>query len=524
MDVDAQFDLISRNLEEIINEEQIREILNRDGKLKVYWGTATTGKPHVGYLVPMFKISDFLKAGCEVTILLADLHAYLDNMKSDWKLLDKRVQYYEMILRLMLDIAGVDQSKLKFVRGTSFQLARDYTLDMYKMSALLTTSHTEKAGAEVVKQTHDPLMSSLLYPILQALDEEYLDVNVQFGGVDQRKIFMFARTHLPRIGYKPRSYLMNPLVPGLGKPVDGKPAKMSSSLPLSKLDFDDSNEKIKDKLKGAFSVDGVVENNGILALAKYVVFRICENQMRPFLVRRAQEHGGDISFDDYEALETAFTSGELASLDLKNAIAVEMIEVISAIRSQILGKYKDLYDEAYPIIKKGEVKRQTAVEASIHCLDIRVGKIISAEIHPSADSLYVEKIDVGESEPRTIVSGLRNYYTLEEFIGKEVLVICNIPPKKTRDVISNGMVYCVSSSDRSKVELLGVPEGSEVGDRVFCEGYEGKVEDNVKPKRYKRISNLLKTNESGIPTYDGTVWRTEKGELPATSIPNGTVA
>jgi len=57
-------------------------------------------------------------------------------------------------------------------------------------------------------------MSSLLYPILQALDEEYLGVDVQFGGVDQRKIFMFARDHLPRIGYKKRSHLMNPLIPG----------------------------------------------------------------------------------------------------------------------------------------------------------------------------------------------------------------------------------------------------------------------------------------------------------------------
>lgn len=101
-----------------------------------------------------------------------------------------------------------------------------------------------QAGAEVVKQSKNPLMSSLLYPILQvvllgpvgtasgadsraqALDEVYLDVDVQFGGVDQRKIFMFARDHLPRIGYAKRSHLMNPLIPGLGRS-----GKMSSSEP-----------------------------------------------------------------------------------------------------------------------------------------------------------------------------------------------------------------------------------------------------------------------------------------------------
>ena len=49
-----------------------------------------------------------------------------------------------------------------------------------------------KAGAEVVKQVEHPLLSGLLYPGLQALDEEYLKVDCQFGGVDQRKIFTFA--------------------------------------------------------------------------------------------------------------------------------------------------------------------------------------------------------------------------------------------------------------------------------------------------------------------------------------------
>lgn len=61
-----------------------------------------------------------------------------------------------------------------------------------------------QAGAQVVKQAASPLLSSLLYPTLQALDEEYLDVDMQFGGVDQRKIFMFAKENLPKLGYKKR--------------------------------------------------------------------------------------------------------------------------------------------------------------------------------------------------------------------------------------------------------------------------------------------------------------------------------
>ena len=50
---------------------------------------------------------------------------------------------------------------------------------------------------------------------IQALDEEYLGVDAQFGGVDQRKIFMFADKYLPMLGYKKRIHFMNPMIPGL---------------------------------------------------------------------------------------------------------------------------------------------------------------------------------------------------------------------------------------------------------------------------------------------------------------------
>jgi tyrosyl-tRNA synthetase len=62
-------------------------------------GTATTGKPHIAYFVPMSKIADFLLAGCEVTILFADLHAYLDNMKAPWELLNLRTQVNKYFIR-----------------------------------------------------------------------------------------------------------------------------------------------------------------------------------------------------------------------------------------------------------------------------------------------------------------------------------------------------------------------------------------------------------------------------------------
>ena len=76
----------------------------------------------------MSKISDFLKAGCEVTILFADLHAYLDNMKAPWELLSKRTEYYARVIKSALSSIGVPINKLKFVKGSDYQLSKEYTL------------------------------------------------------------------------------------------------------------------------------------------------------------------------------------------------------------------------------------------------------------------------------------------------------------------------------------------------------------------------------------------------------------
>lgn len=70
---EQKWNLISRNLQEILGEDRLKNILKENRDLKIYWGTATTGKPHVAYFVPMSKIADFLRAGCEVK----NMHAIL---------------------------------------------------------------------------------------------------------------------------------------------------------------------------------------------------------------------------------------------------------------------------------------------------------------------------------------------------------------------------------------------------------------------------------------------------------------
>lgn len=85
-------------------------------------------------------------------------------MKAPWELLALRVDYYESSIKEMLKSIGVSIDKLKFVRGTDYELSKEYTLDVYRLSSVITEHDAKKAGAEVVKQVDHPLLSGLLYP------------------------------------------------------------------------------------------------------------------------------------------------------------------------------------------------------------------------------------------------------------------------------------------------------------------------------------------------------------------------
>ncbi|KAG0443858.1 hypothetical protein HPB47_014452 [Ixodes persulcatus] len=430
LDLEAKVNLVSRNLQEVLGDARMNEIM-KERDLKIYWGTATTGKPHVAYFVPMSKIADFLKAGCEVTILFADLHAYLDNMKAPWDLLELRVQYYEHVIKAMLTSIGVPLEKLRFVKGSSYQLGREFSLDVYRLVSMVTEHDAKKAGAEVVKQVDHPLLSSMLYPCLQALDEEYLHVDAQFGGVDQRKIFTFSEKYLPQLGYEKRIHLMNPMVPGLSG------GKMSSSEEDSKIDLLDTAAAVKKKLKKAFCEPGNLEDNGVLAFVKHVLVPLTGT----LVIERDEAHGGNTVYETYDQLEEDFRNLKLHPGDLK-----AMVEVFQDPALQKLAA------AAYPPAGKAAVVE----ELSPRRLDLRVGRVVQVDDHPDADALYVSRIDLAEPVGlRIVVSGLRQRLPREALLNQMVVLLCNLKPAKMRGVESQAMVLCASRDDQ--VELLKPP-------------------------------------------------------------------
>lgn len=225
-------------------------------------------------------------------------------MKAPLEQVKHRVDYYRFVIQALLRSIDVPIDKLKFVVGSSFQLEPNYTMDVFRMCAMCTEHDARKAGAEVVKQAANPLLSGLLYPGLQALDEHYLDVDAQFGGLDQRKIFFFAKKHLPMLGYHERAHLMNPMVRGL------EGGKMSASDPDSKIDILDDAKTVERKIRKAVCAPGDIgHENGVLSFVKYVLLPISELKGgSKFFINRNEKYGGPLTYTCFEDIEKDFAA------------------------------------------------------------------------------------------------------------------------------------------------------------------------------------------------------------------------
>ena len=534
MTPEEKYELITRNLQEVLGKDDILKIIaERD--LVMYWGTATTGKPHIAYFVALTKIADFLKAGCKVKILLADLHGYLDNQKAPWDLLKHRTAYYSAIIKATLTSLQVPLDQLEFVQGTDYQLSKKYTLDVYRLSALVSQHDFRKAGAEVVKQTESPPLSGLLYPGLQALDEEYLGVDCQFGGVDQRKIFTFAQEHLPQLGYRKRSHLMNPMVPGL------MGTKMSSSDPDSKIDLLEDAKQVEKKIKKAFCEEGNVKENGLLSFVRHVLFPIQSlNGESVISFQRKEEFGGDVSYHDYQSLEDAFASKALHPGDLKKGLTAAINQLLEPIRNVWANdpELQKLVELAYPDPSKvaktkadsqapGKAKVKSAKNSAaekpkdISRIELRVGLIEDVKIHPEADSLYIETMSFGKDMPnRTVVSGLVKYFTLEQMKGRRVVCICNLKPSKLRGVLSEAMVLCASSdkdTENGRVEFVDPPADALPGELITVEGFSGQ-HDEKNTKVWSEVQADLRVDSNGIACYKNVPLKVGGDQLTAKTL------
>ena len=313
MDLEDRFDLIKRNTSEIITEDNLKNLLSSGKPLSVYIGRAPTGSIHLGHLVALGKLFDFERAGIKPKILIADLHAALDDLKSKWEELDKRVHYTKKCIELAFDWERTPE----FVRGSDFQLGQAYVSDVLRLSTITTVEKALHAASEVTRMKN-PKVSELIYPIMQSLDEEYLDVDIQLGGTDQRHIFTYAREYLEKLGYRKRVEVLTPLIAS----IRGPGTKMSSSVPESNIKIYDSEDSVKKKIMNGYCPEGVVEDNFIIQLINFFILPNDGN----FHIHRDPKFGGDIDINSSEQLIKLYTEKKIHPLDLKNSVADNLIK------------------------------------------------------------------------------------------------------------------------------------------------------------------------------------------------------
>lgn len=161
-------------------------------------------------------------------------------------------------------------------------------------------------------------------------------------------------------------------------------------------------------------------------------------------------------------------------------------------------------------------------------LEFKVGQIVKVWIHPKADKLYCEEIDVGEDEPRQIASGLRPHFTEEQMLGQRLLVMSNLKAKNLVGFKSHGMVLCAKTTidgGEEKVEFVEPPPGAPIGEVIHFEGLpppeplsSAQVE---KKKVFQTAQPGLHTTNDCIATWEGHTFLTSTGPCKAKSIANG---
>jgi tyrosyl-tRNA synthetase len=337
----------------------------------------------------MLKIAQFLRAGCRVKILLADIHGFLDNLKAPIELVNFRAEYYRFAITALLKAVGVNLDKLEFVLGSKYQLTPEYTMDLFRLSSVVTEHDAKKAGAEVVKQVENATMSGLIYPLMQSLDEQYLEVDAQFGGVDQRKIFALATEVLPKVGYKERAHLMNPMVPGLAG------GKMSASDPDSKIDILDTAEVVRKKVKKAYAAAQELEGNGMISFVEYVLLPVSALQSRDGTPRlEVEQREGEkepVIYSDMHTLKEDYKADKLTPQLLKGAITRALVDLLRPIQAefQASSEWQEVEKKAYPPAEPAKKKKTPKDKGS------RYPGAVKARPDGSVEGPGTEAVEVG---------------------------------------------------------------------------------------------------------------------------------
>ena len=334
MDITEKINLISRPpIEEVVTEEELLELLKTNSNPKHYIGIEISGFLHLGSLISTgFKINDFIQAGVNCTVFLADWHTLLnDKLGGSFENIRKVSKYYEDAFKLVCP--GVN-----IVLGTDlYDSKKEYWSEMVQIAKHMSLARTMRTLTIMGRSENDEKidLAKLIYPAMQAADIHSLDLDIVHAGMDQRKIHMLDKDVFPKMKWKVPVAVHHKLLPGLSKPAevkhDGEVAKMSKSDPNAGVFIHNSDDEIRTKIKKGFCEEGSIENNPVLEIAKNVIF----HEFDTISIERPEKFGGNVSYDNFASMESDFAQKKLHPSDLKQAVGESLVKIISPIREKL---------------------------------------------------------------------------------------------------------------------------------------------------------------------------------------------
>ncbi|MFH1308168.1 MAG: tyrosine--tRNA ligase [archaeon] len=373
MDIEKRFELIKRNTAELLGEDDLRSMLKEGDKIKHYIGFEISGKIHLGSGVgSMLKVKDFIDAGVDCSIFLADWHTWINDKLGGNRDIIKKVAvgYFQEGIKASLKCVGGNPKKLKFVLGTDlYHNNDDYWATMIDVSKNTSLSRMMRSITIMGRKEGESVdFAKLMYPPMQVADIFIQELTLAHAGLDQRKAHVIARDVALKLKIKPllnkKKQKVKPvavhhhLTLGLGKPSQWpvpkdklkdllSELKMSKSKPDSCIFIHDSEDEIKRKISKAFCPEKEIDFNPILDWVKHLIFPVKNN----LEVKRDKKFGGNSVYNNYIKLEEDFASGKLHPLDLKNAVAESLIDILEPARKHFSkGKPKQYLDELSNLI------------------------------------------------------------------------------------------------------------------------------------------------------------------------------
>lgn len=315
LDFKEKLDLIKRNVVEIITEEELIKLIKKKDSPSVYCGYEPNGPMHLGHFVTITKLMDLEKAGFNVIILLADVHALL-NRKGSKEEIKKEVDNWKKTIRAI----GLNA---KVIVGSDFEFGEDYQLDVMNLAQNSTIQRGLRSMQEIARDVENATISQLWYPLMQITDIKHLHVDVALGGLEQRKVHMIGRDMKDVLKYNFIA-IHTPLITSL----KGPGQKMSKSLPGSGISITDSYVEIKKTISNAYCPEGIIDDNPLLQIMKLIVFP----RFNLVKIERLEKFGGNLNFERYPDLEKIYSEKKLHPLDLKLCVIEYLEKIISPIR------------------------------------------------------------------------------------------------------------------------------------------------------------------------------------------------